>query len=244
MKMKKRRLDEILIETGKAGDRHEAFIMVTEGRVTVAGQKAVTPAQMMSSEVVVEVRDEQRYVGRGAHKLAAALDSFPVHVSGIVCADVGAATGGFTQVLLERGAVRVYAIDTAIGKLALKVRQEARVVVMEGTDVRHLDALPESIDLAVIDISLLPLRDILPSVRRLLGAQGSAVALFKPQYETRDPSLLRHGIIRDDATREALLNDFAEWAAGHGWRIAGQIVSPIRGGEGNTEYLFHLFPTE
>lgn len=242
--MKKRRLDDLLLETGKVGDKHEAFIIVTEGRVTVAGQKAVAPAQLVSPDAEVVVRDEMRYVGRGAYKLAAALDAFPVVVEGSVCADVGAATGGFTQVLLERGAARVYAIDTAEGKLALKMRREARVVVMEGMDVRHLDALPEPIDLAVIDISLLPLRDILPSARRLLGGGGSAVALFKPQYETRDPSMLRHGIIRDDATREALLNDFTAWAAGHGWRIAGEITSPIRGGEGNTEYLFHLIPTQ
>ncbi len=240
--MRRLRLDDTLIRQGIVGDKKEAFIIVTEGRVTIDGQKAVTPAQVVSPNAVVQVREALPYVGRGAYKLAAALDAFPVVVAGKICADVGAATGGFTQVLLERGAAKVYAIDTARGKLAFKIRQDARVVVMEETDVRDLASLPELVDLAVIDISLISLRDILPSVRRLIHAEGSVVALFKPQYEVRDPALLRHGIVRDDETREQLRADFMAWATGNGWRITGEITSPIRGSKGNTEYLFHLIP--
>lgn len=242
--MKKRRLDEILLESGKVKDKKEAFVIVTEGRVTVDGQKAVTPAQWVADSAVVVVREALPYVGRGAFKLAAALDAFPVPVAGAVCADVGAATGGFTQVLLERGAGKVYAIDTARGKMAFKIRQDPRVVVMESTDVRDVAELPDPIDLAVMDISLISLRDILPAVRRFLKPNGAVIALFKPQYETRDPSKLHHGIVKDDETREALVRGFISWLKEHNWKIVSYIVSPIRGGKGNTEYLFHLMLKE
>lgn len=244
---------------------------------------------MVAESARVDVRDEMRYVGRGAYKLIAALDAFPVRVEGSVCADVGAATGGFTQVLLERGAAKIYAIDTARGKLALKLRDNPRVAVMEATDVRDVDvsvpilsaavaepwdsvpppmlrtrhgtvsqglpafnsgqfrqrnapSLPEQADIAVADVSLMSLRDMLPAIRRLIKDAGAVVALFKPQYETRDPSLLRHGVVKDDASREMLLQDFKTWLAQNGWQVAGEIVSPIRGSKGNTEYLFYIIP--
>jgi len=238
--MKKRRLDEILLARGTAQDKKEAFIIVTEGRVTVDGQKAVTPAQVVADSAVVDVREVLPYVGRGAYKLFAALDAFQIAATRKICADIGAATGGFTQILLERGAAKVYAIDTARGKLALKIRQDPRVVVMEQTDARDLAALPEKIDLAVIDVSLISLRDILASARRLLAPSGAVVALFKPQYETRDPATLHHGIVKDDETRDALVNGFISWLKEHHWHIVSHIVSPIRGAKGNTEYLFHL----
>ena len=238
--MKKKRLDEILLESGKAKSKKEAFVIVTEGRVTIDGQKAVTPAQIVADSTTVAVREALPYVGRGAYKLFAALDTFQIAVAGKICADIGAATGGFTQVLLERGAAKVYAIDTARGKLAFKIRQDPHVVVMEQTDVRHMNLLPEPADIAVIDISLISLRDILPAMRRLLAPHGIVVALFKPQYETRDPRVLHHGVIRDSKAREKLVADFAEWAAQNGWEIKGKIESPIRGGKGNTEYLLYL----
>lgn len=240
--MKKRRLDEILLKSGKAKDKQEAFVIVTEGRVTIDGQKAVTPAQMVAEGAAVAVRERAPYVGRGAYKLAAALDAFPVEIAGKICADIGAATGGFTQVLLERGAAKVYAIDTARGKIALKLREDPRVEVMEGTDARDLASLPEPVDLAVIDVSLISLRDILSAARRLLAPRGAVVALFKPQYETRDPALLRHGIIRDAKSREDLFTDFRGWLIAHGWGIMDWMESPIRGAKGNAEYLFLLNP--
>lgn len=238
--MKKQRLDEYLIAHNLASDEHEAFIIVTEGRVFVEEQKAVSPAQKVVPSRRIEVRGEKKYVGRGAYKLAGALDAFAIDVTGLVCIDIGAATGGFTQVLLERGAKKVYAIDTAKGKLAPKLRTYSRVVTMEGTDIRHLEQLPELADFATIDISLISLRDILPSAKRLLKQNGLVVALFKPQYETRDPSILRHGIIKDDAPRKRLLTDFEAWLVEHHWKIEGRIESPIRGSEGNVEYLFEL----
>ncbi len=237
---KRLRLDDILIKREIVKDRREAFILVTEGRVRIDGQRAITPAQFTHEGARVEVEDMRRYVGRGARKLAAALDAFPIVVAGNVCVDIGAATGGFTQVLLERGAARVYAIDTARGKLALKIRQDPRVVVMEQTDARDLKNLPEPADIAVIDVSLISLRDILPHARRLLASRGAVIALFKPQYETRDPRILHHGVIRDPAARKKLVDDFAAWADKNGWDARGMIESPIRGGKGNTEYLFLL----
>ena len=264
--MKRQRLDDILFQKGFIENKTDGFIIVTEGRVLVDGQKAISPAQLIGEGAEVKVKNADGYVGRGAYKLEAALAAFGIEVAGKICADIGAATGGFTEVLLRRGAAKVYAIDTARGKLALKIHQDPRVVVMERTDARHLKALPEQVglvrsksrrgvgtadapvahrisngaDIAVIDISLISLRDILGSVRRLLAPQGAIVALFKPQYETRNPAILHHGVIRDPAEREKLAEDFAAWAAQNGWEIKNKIESPIRGSKGNTEHLFYL----
>lgn len=231
-----------LIEHKFASGKDEAFIIVTEGRVFVDGQKAVSPAQMVLPSAQIKVREIMPYVGRGAYKLEGALKSFDIKVDGLVCIDIGAATGGFTQVLLQRGARKVYAVDTAKGKLAPKLRDDQRVIVMEETDIRHLEGLPELVDIATIDISLIPLREILPYAKQLLKPDGFVVALFKPQYETRDATMLHHGIVKDDATREHLLNDFSLWLVDNRWRIDGKMESPIRGSEGNVEYLFKLNP--
>jgi len=238
----KMRLDKILFEKKLVKDRRAAFVVVTEGRVLVNGQKAISPAQLIQRDAVIDVRGDTKYVGRGAYKLEAALDEFKIDPAGKACADLGAATGGFTEVLLNRGAARVYAIDTARGKLALKLREDPRVAVMEGMDARDIDGLSELIDIAAIDVSLVSLRDMLPAARRLLRSDGMVIALFKPQYETRDPKILRHGVIRDGADREALVKEFRDWAVAHGWNIKGQIESPIRGSGGNIEYLLALRP--
>ena len=238
--MKKKRLDEILIEKGWVKDKNEAFVVVTEGRVFVEGQKAISPAQISSPNARIEMRGNQEFVGRGAYKLQAALEKFNLDVPNKICADIGSATGGFTQVLLKAGAKKVYAIDTAKGKLALKLREDPRVTVMEGTDVRHIQSLPDPIQVATIDISLIPLEDILPHVRRLLSQDGAVVALFKPQYQTRDQKLLKHGVIRDPVERERLLENFLKWIKERGWKILDQMESPIRGSEGNIEYLVYL----
>lgn len=240
--MKKQRLDDYLIERSHARDKDEAFIIVTEGRVFVEGQKAVSPSQMVLPSSQIKVKELMPYVGRGAYKLEGALDAFKVDVEGLVCIDIGAATGGFTQILLQRGAKKVYAVDTAKGKLALKLRGDPRVIVMEETDIRHLKKLPKLADIATIDISLISLTDILPHARRLLKPGGLVVALFKPQYETRDPAMLRHGIVKDDASREQLLLNFTAWLREYGWKIESKIESSIRGSKGNVEYLFTLRP--
>lgn len=238
--MKKQRLDEYLLEKGIAKDAREAFVIVTEGRVFVAGQKAVSPAQFITHSQKITVRGERDFVGRGALKLDAAIKNFKINAAEKVCADIGSATGGFTEVLLKNGAKKVYAIDTAVGKLDFRLREDSRVAVLEGIDVRDLAALPEEVELVTIDISLISLVQILPAVRRFLAAGGSVVALFKPQYETRDPSILHHGIIQGEEHRLLLLTQFKGWLSKNGWRIVAEMESPIRGGKGNVEYLFHL----
>lgn len=240
--MVKKRLDEFLIEQGDAADKHAAFLVITEGCVFVNGQKAVSPAQVVGTDAKIEVREGRKYVGRGALKLEAAIEKFGIAIEGKICADIGVATGGFTQVLLNHGAKKVYAIDTARGKLAPKIREDSRVVVMESTDVRDIENLPELVDCIVIDVSLVSLRNILPVVRRFLAKDGIVGALFKPQYETRDPKLLLHGVVKDDATRKTLLKEFTAWAEANGWRILQLMESPILGTEGNKEYLLHLKP--
>ena len=237
--MKRKRLDDVLIANGYAGDKKEAFIFVTEGRVFVNGQKTVSPAEMVREDDRVEVRGEKEYVGRGAYKLEAAFAKFNIDVHGKVCADIGSATGGFVDVLLKRGAKKVYAIDTARGKLALKLREDPRVAVMEETDARDIESLPEKAELITGDVSLISLRSILPAVEKL-SPDAEVVVLFKPQYETRDPSILRHGVIIDETARVALLSDFKEWLDANGWKILGLTESPIRGNEGNVEYLFNI----
>lgn len=240
--MKKQRLDENLIKQELAGDKKDAFVIITEGRVFIGGQKAISPSQLVNPEAKIEVRKEREYVGRGAYKLEAALEKFGIDVAEKVCADIGAATGGFTEILLKHGAKKVYAIDTARGKLAPKLREDSRVVVTEKTDVRDIEKLSEAVDCVTIDISLISLRDILSRLKsgRFLKPQGDVIALFKPQYETRDAKILRHGVVTDIGAREKLLNDFMDWAKNSGWEILGRIESPIRGGEGNVEYLLWL----
>lgn len=240
--MKPQRLDKILAANGFVGDTKDAFILVTEGRVFVNGQKAVSPAQMVKDDDRVEVRGGREFVGRGAYKLEAALDQFGVEVTGKTCADIGAATGGFTEVLLKRGANKVYAIDAGRGKLDLKLREDPRVAVIERTNVLSMPPLAKKVDLITIDVSFTSLRLVLPKIRPWLSEQGSVVALFKPQYEIEDKSKLKHGILTDEPTRLELIELFRAWLRERGWQELGMRVSPIRGSEGNVEYLFHLKP--
>ncbi|KKS37457.1 MAG: hypothetical protein A3G49_04165 [Candidatus Sungbacteria bacterium RIFCSPLOWO2_12_FULL_41_11] len=236
----KKRLGDALIEKGLAQDKNSAFIIVTEGRILVNGQKAVSPSQLVGEGAKIEVRESQKYVGRGAYKLEAALNYFKIDVKDKICLDIGSATGGFVEVLLNHGAKRVFAVDTAYGKLALKLRQNSKVVVMEETDIRDLEKLPETVSLVTIDVSLISLKNILPHVGCFLERGGEVVALFKPQYETRDPKILKHGVIKDDEAREKLLSDFISWAEVSRWKIKGKITSPISGSKGNIEYLLYI----
>ena len=240
-----------------AEDRPEAFVLVTEGRVFVDGQKAVSPAQPVKESARIEVRAERRYVGRGGEKLEAAIRAFAVDVADKVAADVGAAIGGFTQVLLKHGVRKVYAIDVGRGKLDLKLREDPGVVIMEGVDVRALGkillksdfnrrlaspALPEQVDIVTIDVSFISLRQVLPIIRRWLAEESKVIALFKPQYEVGDKSLLKHGILRDEKVRDNLVEEFHSWLNENGWQELGFMESPIRGAEGNVEYFFYLKP--
>ena len=241
--MLKQRIDETLFRAGAAADVRDAFVVVTEGRVFVNGQKAVSPGQLVGDADAIEVRALREFVGRGAYKLEAALKEFRIEVSDAVCADVGAATGGFTEVLLKAGAKKVYAIDAGRGKLDLKLRQDHRVIVREETNVLTMLPPAEAIDIVTIDVSFTSLRLVLPKITAWLSEKGLAIALFKPQYEIKDKSKLRHGIVKDADAREEAVRDFRAWFRENGWRELGFMESPIRGGEGNMEHLFYLKPS-
>lgn len=237
--MKKKRLDDILIERGIAEDKADAFVIVTEGRVFVDGQKAVSGAQLIGAGAQVKAREDKQFVGRGAYKLEAAMNQFKADAKEKTCLDIGAATGGFTEVLLNHGAKKVYAVDTAKGKIAYKLREHPKVVVMEETDIRGLKKLPEDVGIVTIDVSLIPLREILPEATRFLSKDGAVIALLKPQYETRDPKMLRHGVIKNARDRKKILDDFLRFARDARWEVRDWMESPIRGSEGNIEYLLY-----
>ena len=238
--MKKKRLDDILTERKFAGSKDDAMKMIVSGEVMVHGQKAVSPSQMYLPEVDIIVRPRPQFVGRGGEKLIHALREFSIDVKGKVCLDIGSATGGFVDVLLQNGASKVYALDTAKGKLDIRLREDPRVVVMEGVNILKLEKLPEKVDCISIDVSLTSLRDVFPRLKKFLKPDGRIACLFKPQYEVFDKSALRHGILTSDTVREETLLDFLSWLKKTGWTLLGKTTSPIKGSEGNTEYLLYI----
>jgi 23S rRNA (cytidine1920-2'-O)/16S rRNA (cytidine1409-2'-O)-methyltransferase len=200
---------------------------------------AAKPGQMTPAGSQVRVREELPYVSRGGLKLAAALDAFAVDPAGLTAADVGASTGGFTDCLLQRGAAHVYAIDVGYGQLAWKLRQDERVTALERTNVRALQTLPDGalVDLVVVDVSFIGLDLVLPAAARWLGADGQAVVLIKPQFEAGKGRVGKGGVVREPALHREILLRVLNWAAGHGWAIAGLMRSPITGPKGNVEFL-------
>ena len=236
----KERLDVLLVERGLVETRARARAYIMAGEVTVDGARVDKAGTQISRSAQIVLIAPMPYASRGGYKLAGALDQFGLDVTGQVAADVGACTGGFTDVLLQRGAARVYAIDVGQGQLVWKLRQDERVVVMERTNARYLDALPESVNLAVIDVSFISLKLILPAVRKWLAAEGQVVALIKPLFEAGPESVGKGGIVRDAAVHRAVLEDVLGWVGDQGWRVGGLIQSPIQGTDGNVEFLVWL----
>lgn len=234
------RLDKLLVERGLAETRSKAQAHIMAGEVTVDGQRVDKPGTAVLPDVVIELAAPMPFVSRGGYKLDGVLDEFGVVVAGRVCADVGACTGGFTDVLLQRGAARVYAIDVGQGQLDWKLRQDSRVVVMERTNARYLESLPELINLVAIDVSFISLMLILPAAANWLAGNADVVALIKPQFEAGPESVGKGGIVRDVNVRRAVLERLLGWAMQNGWAIFGLMPSPLRGTDGNIEYLFHL----
>jgi len=212
----------------------------------VAGESRVEkPGQLVDPDVPLRIKEDaapRRYVSRGAEKLAGALDRFPVEPRGKVCADLGASTGGFTDLLLQRGAARVYAVDVGYGQLHPRLRADPRVVVRERENARHLTAasLGERVDLVVGDLSFISLRLVLPAVRELLSPGGHAILLVKPQFEVGKGEVGKGGVVRDDAKRREALESVAEAARGLGFEEAGHLESPVAGPAGNREWLLVL----
>lgn len=235
--MRQIRLDLLLHRRGLAESREKAKRLIQAGQVRVAGQVVLKVATPVDPEAPVEVDRGLPYVSRGGFKLERALEAFGVEPTGWVAADVGASTGGFTDCLLQHGAARVYAIDVGYGQLAWTLRQDPRVVVMERTNARYLETLPEPVRLATIDASFISLRLLLPAVRRWLTTDGQVIALIKPQFEAGRERVGRGGIVRSMETHRQVLRSVMEWARTHDWHPWGLTASPIRGPKGNREFL-------
>lgn len=236
----KKRLDVLLVECGLAASREQAQALILGGEVSVAGQTINKAGAQVDTGADVSVRARPAYVSRGAYKLAGALEEFGVSVEGKICADIGASTGGFTDVLLQRGASRVYAVDVGYGQLAWKLRQDSRVVVMDRINARYLESLPEPIDLVVIDVSFISLEFILRVATTLLKTPGEIVALIKPQFEAGRGRVGRGGIVRDPGVHREVLEKLVTASRLLGLRVLGLTRSSITGTEGNVEFLIHL----
>ena len=256
--MPKVRLDVLLVERGLAESRAKAQAMIMAGQVRVAGQTTLKPATGIPADSPLTVDSGPRFVSRGGEKLDAALAAFDLHVGGLTCADVGCSTGGFTDCLLQRGAVKVYAIDVGKGILHWKLRNDPRVIVMEETNARFVESLPEPVDFVTIDASFISLNILLPVVKKWVGPNPSSppslsgkegaggigfIALIKPQFEAGKKDVSRgDGVIRDPQIHRQVLTEVLTYAQQEGFSIQGLIKSPLLGPKGNTEFLAWLTP--
>lgn len=239
----KQRLDALLVERGLVDSRSRAQALVLAGLVWTGDRRLDKPGTSLAADAPLEVRGrEHPWVSRGGIKLAHALDHFAIDPSGLVALDIGASTGGFTDVLLTRGARRVYAVDVGHGQLAWKLRQDARVAVLERTNARHLTAavIPEPPDLIVCDASFIGLETVLPAAMALAAPGARLIALIKPQFEVGPRRVGKGGVVRDPVLHREVCDRIAAWlGARPGWRVEGLTESPITGPEGNTEFLVY-----
>ena len=237
--MTRLRLDQLLLERGLAPSRAAAQALLLAGEVELAGagSRTLKPGQLVDADAQISVLPRPRWASRAGEKIEAALDAFEVDPTGLACLDAGASTGGFTDVLLARGARIVYGVDAGRGQLLDRLAHDPRVVSMERTNLRGLRALPEAIDLATLDLSFISLRLVLPAVRALLGERGRVIALVKPQFEAGRHAVPRGGVVQDPMTHRAVLLRFGEHAAQAGFSPVALIASPIAGADGNREFL-------
>lgn len=241
--MKKIRLDQLVFDLGLTESRERAKTTIMSGLVYVNGQKADKPGMQVAPDVKVEVRgDALPYVSRGGFKLEKALRVFPVDPAGMVCIDCGASTGGFTDVLLQNGAAKVFAVDVGYGQLAWSLRNDARVISMERTNVRYIttEQIPEPLDLAVMDLSFISVKLILPAISSLLKDSAAVLCLIKPQFEAGREEVGKKGVVRDKNVHLSVLQSFLDFVPTAGFTVLGLDYSPIKGPEGNIEYLGYL----
>jgi 23S rRNA (cytidine1920-2'-O)/16S rRNA (cytidine1409-2'-O)-methyltransferase len=235
------RLDVLVTRSGLAESRERAQALIIAGKVRVAGETVRRPDRSVSDDATISVEDGPGYASRGALKLAPALDTFGVDPAGLVCADVGASTGGFTDVLLRRGASRVYAIDVGRGLLHWRLRQDPRVVVIERVNARDLEGFPEPVSLIVVDVSFIGLELVLPALR-LAAPSAEVVALFKPQFQVGRSEVGKGGIVRDQDAVGAALKRFRDWCGRNGYRVRAEAASELAGADGNREIFLDLVP--
>ncbi len=241
--MKKERLDALLTAKGFFESRAKAQAAIMAGQILVNEQKIDKPGTQVPEEAAIRILgDKLPYVSRGGLKLEKALKIFPISVAGKVVADIGASTGGFTDCALQNGAAKVYAIDVGYGQLAWKLRSDERVVNMERTNVRYLEKehLAEMVDAATIDVAFISLDKVLPAVHKILKPEGFVIALIKPQFEAGKENVGKKGVVRDPKVHEAVINNVIAFAKNEGFGVAGLEFSPIKGPEGNIEYLLYL----
>ncbi|MDR2909500.1 MAG: TlyA family RNA methyltransferase [Oscillospiraceae bacterium] len=239
----KKRLDQILVERGLASGRDRAKALIMAGLVMAGGEKALKPGDELDEEAPIEVRGgELKYVSRGGLKLEKALGVFGVDLGGCVCADIGASTGGFTDCMLQNGASRVYAVDVGYGQLDYKLRSDSRVIVLERTNARYLtrEHIPEAPDFISADASFISLTLLLPPIKDLLGENGSIICLVKPQFEAGREKVGKKGVVRDRDVHLEVIGRILSFSRGLGLYPAGLDYSPVKGPQGNIEYLLHL----
>ncbi len=234
------RLDGLLVERGIASGRDAARAMIADGHVTVNGSVVLRPAALAAPDAEILHTQGPSYVSRGGVKLAGALDAFGLDPERLVCLDVGASTGGFTDCLLQRGAERVYAVDVGYGQLAWSLRNDPRVIVMERHNARHRLGIEEPIKIAVTDVSFISLRLVFPTIIEALAPGGFILALVKPQFEAGREEVGRGGVVRSPAARANAIGDVALWAIENGLRVLGVRESSITGPKGNREYFLLL----
>ena len=239
----KDRLDILLVKRGLAESREKAKAVIMSGIVYVDGQKEDKAGQTFADTANIEVRGSTlKYVSRGGLKLEKAMECFDVSVKDKVCMDIGASSGGFTDCMLQNGAKKVYAVDVGHGQLAWKLRNDTRVVVMEKTNIRYVksDDIGESIDFASIDVSFISLSKVLPAAYNLLGERGEIVALIKPQFEAGREKVGKKGVVREKSTHIEVIQNCFAYAKENGFFVRELEFSPVKGPEGNIEYLYHL----
>ncbi len=240
---KKTRLDQLLVEREFFTSRSRAADAIKRGHVFIDGVKAEKPGQRVYAECELSISDPAAaYVSRAALKLLSALDHFNIDVTGAIAADIGASTGGFSQVLLERGATRIYAVDVGHDQLDIGLRNDDRIIVMEGLNARHITKthISEPLNLIVSDVSFISLKLALPQVLNLAQTQAQLIVLIKPQFEVGRKNLGKGGIVRDENLRQNVVEDIKNWLTGDmKWVVSGVIPSPVTGGDGNEEFLLH-----
>lgn len=241
--MKKIRLDQLVYDRGLTESRERAKTSIMAGLVFVNGQRADKPGMSVAPDAALELRgDALPFVSRGGYKLDKALKVFPVDPAGKTCLDCGASTGGFTDVLLQHGAGKVYAVDVGYGQLAWKLRNDARVVNLERTNLRYVtqEQIPEPIELAVMDVSFISIRLVIPAICQLLTENADLICLIKPQFEAGREEVGKKGVVRDSAVHARVIQDILDFAPTQGLSVLGLDYSPIKGPEGNIEYICHL----
>ena len=238
--MSKIRLDKLLFERGLVDSREIGRRLIMAGEVRVAGQMIFKPASSVLRDIEIELISRPRFVSRGGEKLEAAIQSWQIELSNKVCADIGASTGGFTDCLLQNGAKKVYAIDVGRGILHWKLRNDPRIVVLEGTNARYLEKLSEPVDLVTIDAAFISLQLLLPAAKNWLTSVGEIIALVKPQFEAGRDNVGKGGVVRDENVHAFVLRKVVEFATRKELIPIAVLRSPLRGPAGNVEFLLHL----